>query len=78
MDVTDLKDLYADARKRMDGQIAHVRREANDRLKKMLKDSLISEDDEKHGLSEVQKITDTAISGIDDLQKKKDDDLLGR
>ena len=55
-----------------------VRRDANDRLKKMLKDSLISEDEEKHGLAEVQKITDAAIPGIDELQKKKDEDLLGR
>ena len=55
-----------------------VRRDANDRLKKMLKDSLVSEDEEKHGLGEVQKITDAAIHGIDELQKKKDEDLLGR
>ena len=55
-----------------------VRRDANDRLKKMLKDSLVSEDDEKRGLDEVQKITDAAIHGIDELQKKKDEDLLGR
>jgi len=55
-----------------------VRRDANDRLKKMLKDSMVSEDDEKRGLDEVQKITDAAIHGIDELQKKKDEDLLGR
>jgi len=55
-----------------------VRRDANDKLKKMLKDHQISEDDEKRGLDEIQKITDTAIRGIDDLQKKKDDDLLGK
>lgn len=52
------------------------RREANERLKKMLKDSLISEDDERRGLDEVQKITDAQIAGIDDLQRKKDDELL--
>ena len=55
-----------------------VRRDANDRLKKMLKDSLISEDDEKRGLDDVQKITDVAIKGIDDMQKKKDEELLGK
>jgi len=55
-----------------------VRRDANDRLKKMLKDSVVSEDDEKRGLDEVQKITDTAIKAIDELQRKKDEDLLGR
>ncbi len=55
-----------------------VRRDANDRLKKMLKESLVSEDDEKRGLEEVQKITDAAIRAIDDLQRKKDEDLLGK
>jgi len=53
-----------------------VRREANDKLKKLLKDSKISEDDERRGLDEVQKITDQQISVIDDLQKKKDAELL--
>ncbi len=55
-----------------------VRRDANDRLKKMLKDHAISEDEEKRGLDEVQKITDGAIRAIDDLQKKKDEELLGK
>ena len=55
-----------------------VRREANDKLKKMLKEHQISEDDEKRGLDEVQKITDAAIRSIDELQRKKDEELLGR
>ena len=55
-----------------------VRRDANDRLKRFLKEHAISEDDEKRGLDEVQKITDAAIRAIDDLQKKKDEDLLGK
>ena len=54
-----------------------VRRDANDRLKKLLKDSQISEDDERKGLDEVQKITDQHVKLIDDAQKKKDADLLG-
>lgn len=54
-----------------------VRRDANERLKKLLKDHLISEDDERRGLDEVQKITDQHIKIVDDLQKKKDQDLLG-
>jgi ribosome recycling factor len=54
-----------------------VRRDANDRLKKLLKDSQISEDDERKGLDEVQKITDQHVKLIDDAQKKKDSDLLG-
>jgi len=58
--------------------VRQVRRDANDRLKKLLKDHKISEDDEKKGLDEVQKITDQHIKAIDDLQAKKDTDLLGK
>jgi ribosome recycling factor len=55
-----------------------VRRDANERLKKLLKDHKISEDDERKGLDEVQKITDNHIRLIDDAQKKKDAELLGK
>jgi len=55
-----------------------VRREANDKLKKMLKDHQISEDDEKRALESVQKLTDSAIKSVDELQQKKDQELLGR
>jgi ribosome recycling factor len=55
-----------------------VRREANDKLKKMLKEHQISEDDEKRALEEVQKITDQHIKTLDDLQHKKDQELLGK
>jgi ribosome recycling factor len=55
-----------------------VRREINERLKKLLKDKLVSEDDEHKGLDEVQKITDQHIQLIEDLQKKKDIELLGK
>ena len=55
-----------------------ARREANDKLKKMLKDHQISEDDEKRALDEVQKVTDAHIKMIDDLQHKKDQELLGK
>ena len=58
--------------------VRQVRRDANDRLKKLFKDSQISQDDEKKGLDEVQKITDQHVRNIDELQKKKDADLLGR
>jgi ribosome recycling factor len=58
--------------------VRQVRRDANERLKKLLKDHKISEDDEKKGLDEVQKITDHHIKQIDDLQKKKDSELLGK
>ena len=55
-----------------------VRREANDKLKKLLKDHKISEDEEKRALEDVQKVTDAHIKMIDDLQAKKDQELLGK
>ncbi len=66
--------LSEDARNSIRG----VRRDANDRLKKLLKDSVISQDDERKGLDEIQRITDNHIKLIDDAQKKKDVELLGR
>jgi ribosome recycling factor len=53
-----------------------VRREANEKLKKLLKDHKISEDDERRSLDDVQKITDQHITMLDEIQKKKDADLL--
>ena len=58
--------------------VRQVRRDANDRLKKLLKEHKISEDDERRALEDVQRITDQHIGMIDDLQKKKDQDLLGK
>ena len=54
-----------------------VRRDANDRLKKLLKEHKISEDDERKGLDQIQKLTDDHVKLIDELQKKKDQELLG-
>ncbi len=58
--------------------VRQVRRDANDRLKKLLKDHLISEDDERRSLDDVQKITDQQIGLIDEMQKKKDGELLNK
>ena len=55
-----------------------VRRDANDKLKKMLKEHQISEDDEKRALAEVQKFTDEHVKAIDELQQRKDGELLGK
>jgi ribosome recycling factor len=54
-----------------------VRRDGNERLKKLLKDHKISEDDERKGLDQIQKLTDEHVKMIDELQKKKDGELLG-
>jgi ribosome recycling factor len=58
--------------------VRQVRRDANDRLKKLLKDHKISEDDERRALDEVQKLTDGHVALLDDMQKKKDTELLGK
>jgi ribosome recycling factor len=53
-----------------------VRRDANDRLKKMLKEKQISEDAEHDALAEIQKLTDTYIGKIDELAKSKEHEIL--
>jgi ribosome recycling factor len=58
--------------------VRQVRRDANDRLKKLLKEHKISEDDERRALDDVQKVTDQHVAMIDELQKKKDSELLGK
>ncbi|RPI24387.1 MAG: ribosome recycling factor [Acidobacteria bacterium] len=56
--------------------IRQVRREANERLKKSLKDKTISEDDERRGLEETQKLTDSFIEKIDGLARQKEKEIL--
>jgi len=56
--------------------IRQVRRDVNDRLKKLLKDKDISEDDEKRALKEVQDLTDAHIKKVDDAVKRKDQELM--
>ena len=58
--------------------VRQVRRDANDKLKKLLKDHKISEDDERRALDDVQKVTDQHVGVIDELQRKKDTELLGK
>jgi ribosome recycling factor len=55
--------------------VRNIRRDSNERLKKMLKDKQISEDNERDGLEEVQKLTNTYIGKIDDLTKSKEHEL---
>jgi ribosome recycling factor len=56
--------------------VRNLRRDSNDRLKKMLKDKAISEDAERDGLDEIQKMTNTYIGKIDDLMKSKETEIL--
>ena len=61
-----------------EGRIAvrNVRRDANEHLKKLLKEHDVSEDDEKHALAEVQKLTDQHIEEINAALKKKEAEIM--
>jgi ribosome recycling factor len=56
--------------------IRQVRRDGNEKLKKMLKGHEISEDDEKRGLDEIQKMTDKHIDEIGSILKAKEQDIM--
>lgn len=56
--------------------IRNVRRDANDKLKKMLKEKTISEDAERAALEDVQKLTDTYVGKVDELAKNKEQEIL--
>jgi len=56
--------------------VRQVRRDANDHLKKMLKDKDISEDDEKRALKDVQDLTDAHIKKVDEIIHKKEQELM--
>ncbi|MBO0720758.1 MAG: ribosome recycling factor [Blastocatellia bacterium] len=56
--------------------IRNIRRDSNDKLKKALKDKAISEDEEKNGLDDVQKLTDQFVAKIGELSKHKEDEIM--
>ncbi|HEY6661063.1 MAG TPA: ribosome recycling factor [Pyrinomonadaceae bacterium] len=56
--------------------IRNVRRDGNERLKKMLKDKVISEDAERDALDEIQKLTNSFIGKIDELSKSKEQEIM--
>ena len=56
--------------------IRNIRHSSNDALKKMLKDKLVTEDEERGGLDDVQKLTNTYIGKIDELAKTKEQDIM--
>jgi ribosome recycling factor len=56
--------------------VRNVRRDANDHLKKMLKDKTISEDTEKDGLDQIQKLTDQHITRINEISEHKEKEVM--
>lgn len=56
--------------------VRNIRHHSNDALKKLLKDKAISEDEERGGLDDVQKLTNTYIAKIDELSKNKEHEIM--
>ncbi|MBK9115384.1 MAG: ribosome recycling factor [Betaproteobacteria bacterium] len=56
--------------------VRNIRRDANEHLKKLLKDKQCSEDDERHALVDLQKLTDRFIADIDQVMQAKEADLM--
>ena len=56
--------------------VRNLRRDANDHAKKLAKDKLISEDDERRSIDEIQKLTDRAIAEVDKLVQAKEAEIL--
>lgn len=56
--------------------VRNIRRDALDGIKKLKKDNLISEDEEKRFENEIQKLTDEAIKKIDELLEAKEKDIM--
>ena len=56
--------------------VRNIRRDANEQLKKMIKDKAISEDDERRAQDEIQKLTDKFVTDIDKVVAEKEKEVL--
>lgn len=56
--------------------IRNIRRDANNMLKDLLKEKEITEDEERRGQDDVQKLTDKFVAEVEEMLKKKEVDLL--
>ncbi len=56
--------------------VRNLRRDANDAVRKIVKDKLASEDDQKRSEADIQKITDRHIASIDQLTAAKEQDIM--
>ncbi|WP_064045414.1 ribosome recycling factor [Ralstonia solanacearum] len=56
--------------------VRNVRRDANEQFKKLVKDKAISEDDERRGQDDVQKLTDRFVAEVDKLVAEKDKEIM--
>jgi ribosome recycling factor len=58
------------------GRVRNIRRDANNELKELVKEKLISEDDERRGQEIVQKLTDQFVKEVDQILEEKEADLM--
>ena len=56
--------------------VRNLRRDANESVKKLVKDKLASEDDQKRAEADIQKVTDSRISEIDKLIASKEQEIM--
>lgn len=56
--------------------VRNIRRDANEQLKKLVKDKAISEDDERRAQDDVQKLTDKFVADIDKVVAEKEKEVL--
>jgi len=56
--------------------IRNIRRDGNEELKKLLKDTKITEDDEKKGAEELQKLTDSYIEQVNKVLEEKEKEIM--
>ncbi len=73
---TELKRLIKSIGEKCKVSIRNIRREANEDLKKLLKDKQIGEDDEKAFEKKVQNITDNHIKSVDDKVSLKEKEIM--
>nr|WP_275658663.1 ribosome recycling factor [Vibrio brasiliensis] len=73
------KDLVKIVRGEAEGgrvAIRNIRRDANGELKALLKDKEISEDEDRKGQDEIQKLTDAAVKQVDEVLAAKEKELM--
>jgi len=56
--------------------VRNLRRDANEHVKRLLKDKLVSEDDDRRAQEEIQKLTDRMIAEIDRVVASKEQDIM--
>jgi ribosome recycling factor len=56
--------------------VRNIRRDANDKLKALAKDKKVSQDEERRGHEQIQKTTDKFVARVDELTKKKEQEIL--